>query len=73
MMLERLREPLEEATREQRGVCEAYLYEVGSRAGELVLRLSTPNAVVPILLRPRDLEPHNVFILVKNALARADA
>jgi hypothetical protein len=38
-----------------------------------MLRISSPNGVVPILLRAEDLEPGRVVALVKDALLRADA
>jgi hypothetical protein len=72
-VLERLRGPLEEAAQARRGLYEAYVYKVGNRRGELMLRISSMHGVVPILLRTEDLEHGHVVALVKDALLRADA
>lgn len=72
-LVDGLRGPLEEATSGRSGFYQAHVYGGGGRAGEIVVRLSTAYAVVPIILRASDLEPARVLALFKSALARVDA
>jgi len=72
-LVEQLRGPIEEAAAERPGYCEAFVYGLGRPAGEVVVRLTTTHAVVPVLLREREIEGRRVLALVRDALRRADA
>jgi len=66
-----LRDPIERAAGDWSGWCEAFVYAVGP-AHEVIVRLTYGQAVLPLLLRGRDLEPERVFATVKGALGHGD-
>lgn len=71
---EALRGPIERVWSERLDLCEAFVYGVGGGPGrgQIVVRLSTPQAVVPILFPAGDCEPERVFVALKGALTRSE-
>jgi len=65
-----LRDPIERAAQACGAMCSVFIYPV-SRQGEVMLRVSVGQAVLPLLFRSDQLQPERVFAFVKGALASA--
>lgn len=72
--VEALRGPIERVWSGREDVCEAFVYGVGGGPGrgQIVVRLSTAQSVVPVLFPAADCEPERVFVALKGAVTRAD-
>jgi hypothetical protein len=73
-VLERVRTPIERAVRRWTGFGEAFVYCVPEPGGarELMVRLSTPQGVVPVLFRLDTLDAQQLETTLKGTLMRGD-
>jgi hypothetical protein len=73
-VLERVRPPLERAARRWTGLGEAFVYCFRDPGGarELMIRVSTPQGVVPVLFRLDTLDAEGVETALKGTLMRGD-
>ena len=65
-----LRDPIERAAEACGAICDVFVYPVIGQ-GEVVLRVSVGQAVLPLLFRSDQLQPERVYASLKGALASA--